>query len=428
MTEVVDDKALAAWIASEMLAMSFQARAYLDADIFAFERDRLLSDQWILAAHGSELTEPGSRIERTVLGQSLVLVRTSQGINAFYNVCVHRGARLLDDAQEGCGPDLVCPYHRWTFDTDGVLKAAPHIDPIPSARLVRVACREIAGLIFINLAGDDGAPEAADRIERMCRELWEWHGLPKAKVADRLTIDVDANWKVAVENFLECYHCPENHPQFCSVYDHILISASVDPEERKRYMRHTLDWVRRAQDAGTPTTPLVRLNPDDRQFSVCYRLGIRPGFDTLSDGGAGIAPLMGKFTRYDGGETFGFVGPLLHFSLANDHCVLISVRPLAPDRTAFDLTWLVDEKACDGVDYQTHELRWLWEATARQDAVLIERVQKGVRSRGYRPGRYGPLEVDAAAFKTWFLSRARLHLGSVGAPASNHLMTETADD
>jgi hypothetical protein len=125
---------------------------------------------------------------------------------------------------------------------------------------------------------------------------------------------------------------------------------------------------------------------------------------------------MGLFPAYDGGETFGFVGPFLHFSLANDHVVLINVRPEAPERTTIELLWLVDGAAREGEDYDPARLRWLWESTVLQDRDLVERAQRGVRSRVYRPGAYAPLEVDSMNFKRWYLRRASVALQS-GSPA-----------
>lgn len=141
----------------------------------------------------------------------------------------------------------------------------------------------------------------------------------------------------------------------------------------------------------------------EHQFALGFRHGIGTGFDTAGRDGKPLAPLMGDFADYDGGETFGFVGPFVNFSLCNDHGVIIRVNPLAAEQTLIEVTWLVAGHARADVDYEVEPLCWLWQNTVAQDCRLIERTQSGLRSRGYRPGPYGDLESDLRVFKAWYL-------------------------
>jgi Rieske 2Fe-2S family protein len=409
-TDEGEGSRLRSLLLAEPPGRSFSQPFYVSPELLGFERE-MLQGQWLYAAHASELPHESSYREVSVLGESIILTRLEGGaFGAYYNVCRHRGSRILEPGQAGHGPLLVCPYHGWSYGRDGALVVAPSMgEGLSCSELALTALRTFAleGMIFV------AEPQAAlppDTIGEACGALWAYHGLADARIAERIELEVEANWKLAVENFLECYHCLPNHPQLCTVYDHVLVSGSTDPGNRITYMRAAMEWSKRVQDLGTPTAPLKRINPQHDQFALCYRMGIRKGFDTLSSDGRPVAPLMGRFPAFDGGETFGFVGPFLHYSLANDHAVLITVEPREAERTTVKVAWLVAAHAEKERDYEPERLRWLWESTVRQDCALVARAQQGLRSRGYRPGPYGPLETDLQGFKRWYLRLAQAHV------------------
>lgn len=395
-------------IAAEREVGNFAGQLYHDQSVFGFEQ-HAFSDLWHYCCPQNELVEEGAFREFEAFGQSLIVWNTGGAIRAFANICRHRGAPILNQDARGKGSKLTCPYHAWCYGPRGALQTAPTFDfgePERSEHgLVEFPVLIVSGVVFVALQEKGGADVA--RIEGVCAKLWSYHGLESSQVAASRVFDVAANWKLVVENFLECYHCLPNHPHLSSVCDHTKISATDGEEERKEYGKFFGQWIARARKLGTPVPTRQQLQIDDAQFAVCYRCAIKSGFDTLTQDGSPVAPLMGQFSDYDGGETFGYVGPFLHFSLANDHAIMIRVNPVSSEATQVVVEWLVDANIDVAARIDVERLTWLWGNTVAQDVELVERAQTNVKSPAFRPGPYSPLEGDLAAFKQWYLARVR---------------------
>jgi Rieske 2Fe-2S family protein len=137
----------------------------------------------------------------------------------------------------------------------------------------------------------------------------------------------------------------------------------------------------------------------------CFHDALYPGFVTGSEDGAGVAPLMGDFTDYDGGYSYLDVGPSSFFLAYPDHGVMYLFIPRGPQKTDMEISWLVADSATEGEDYDRERLMWLWDLTSIADKLIIDQNQQGVNSRYYRPGPYGPMEPAARAFVEWYLQQ-----------------------
>jgi len=382
--------------------VSFSGADY-SSDIIFRDDLRLLAGQWVYVDHVSILAELGSYSVHLVCGESIILVRTESGIKGFFNFCRHRGSVLCKEAR-GQRSRFVCPYHGWTYGLDGQLQDAPalsnsaHNQTILSLRQVGVHVYQ--GLIFVALTPYLRNPFAT--LERTLDPLLPWHGLEHAKVACRRSYPTTANWKLVVENFLECFHCFSNHPELCSVYSHPKLTATMDPARNSEFLREAAEWEHDARMLGHPTGGTSTLDSAAPQFCVAFRMPIRRGASSLSSNGEPLAPLMGNFREFDGGETSGFVGPLLHFSLANDHAMLIRIDPTDVLNTAIELVWLVHRDAVEGQDYDLERVMWLWDATVKQDRSAVELAQAGACSQYYVPGPYTDLETESSRFANWY--------------------------
>ena len=191
---------------------------YTDPEIYRHDLDHVLSPQWHYVDHVSRIPEPGDYIVHDFAEESIVVLRDEHGaLQAFFNVCRHRGSRICLQAS-GNVRRLVCPYHAWAYGLDGSLLNArqmpDHFDPADYP-LHRCRVREFEGLIFINLS------ESSDvSFERLTEDLGSFarpHGLERSKVVHREVYPTYANWKLAVENFRECYHCAPAHPEYTAV-------------------------------------------------------------------------------------------------------------------------------------------------------------------------------------------------------------------
>jgi len=320
---------------------------YVDAELLGRERERLFAHSWQYAGHTGQLAEPGSYFTLRVGDVPLVVVRDREGVlRAFVNVCRHRGAEVVSG--EGSCTTLQCHYHAWTYGLDGGLRAAPRADESldRSALGLRPAQVDTWGpFVFVN--ADSTAAPLAETLGEV-PELVRSAGVDVDALAfhSRAPYTLEANWKIAVENYLECYHCAVANQGFSEVVD-------VSPD---RY---------RPEPHATFASQHVELREweCEGQFHMIWpnvKVNLWPGAPNLS------------------------IGPL---------------QPVAPDRTDGyldyffapdpDPAWLADFFELDN-------------QVGVEDRGLVESVQRGMRSGAFERGRLLlPSEELIAEFQCW---------------------------
>lgn len=193
---------------------------FTEARFERLDRAAVFGTTWQYIGHASRLPSPGSWLVAEVAGEPIVVVRDLQGeLRAFYNVCRHRGGPLA--IEDGCGRVLKCGYHGWTYQLDGKLRGVPHWNLVElfdrdDYGLVPVRVSHWQGFLFVNLDADAPPLEEildaiAERISPIRLDEMEFHS--------RVDYEVNANWKVYVENYLEGYHVPIVHPELMQLYD-----------------------------------------------------------------------------------------------------------------------------------------------------------------------------------------------------------------
>jgi Rieske 2Fe-2S family protein len=383
---------------------------YTDSAIFERDRDRVFRNHWILAAHTSQLAKAGDYRLFDIAGESIALVRDRAGVvHAHYNVCRHRGSRVLL-APHGNAAALTCRYHGWTYAHDGGLTAARHMpETFDRSRFGLRPChvRVLEGLIFICLAEDD-AP-SFDGVAARLRPFLELHGTAAARVAQQRVFPVRANWKLTIENYLECYHCKPAHREYCRVEIKADKIGDRSPEALARYEARHEEWRSHAERLGTLLGEVgTHLPVDERlrrtQLAAAYRAPLRASHVSATEDGRAAAPLMGRFAEYDGGETALAAGPFTYMLAYNDYAVFFAFVPRDALCSDIVCTWLVSGDAVEGRDYDLSRLAWLWTVTTEQDKAIIEANAAGVSSPSYRPGPASLLEADVAAFREWYLA------------------------
>lgn len=193
------------------------ARYYFDETVFEQEQTSIFSKTWQYAGHQCAVASPGQYITFEIAGQSLVTVHGRDGIiRTFYNVCKHR-AHLL---AEGCGAirSFVCPYHAWTYELNGELRSGPNLLSFPMLdrsrfNLTEVRTEVFHGFIFVNLdpdaaTMDEWYPGAREYVGEYLPQVSNLAPLQMFEVPQK------CNWKVALDNYSECYHCPVSHPSY----------------------------------------------------------------------------------------------------------------------------------------------------------------------------------------------------------------------
>src|SRR5256885_11606005 len=190
-------------------------RYYTSPEIYAEEQERIFTARWICVGRAAEIPAAGDYVLRTIAGESVIVVRGRDGaLRAFYNVCRHRGTRLCEEPRGRFSETIQCPYHAWTYTIDGQLIGAPHMSEVQgfdkhAYPLHAVSLDTWDGFVFVNLAGE--AEPLASAFAAVGGRFGRFN-LTALTAARRVDYEVAANWKLILQNYSECLHCPVIHP------------------------------------------------------------------------------------------------------------------------------------------------------------------------------------------------------------------------
>ncbi len=326
---------------------TLDARYYTSTEIFAAAREKVFFNSWQFVCHESQVAAVGDYWAFSLFDQDLFIARGKDNqLRCFYNVCKHRGHTLV----EGSGNKrvVVCPYHAWTYELSGELRGAPGTKGLAGLDLSGICLTEVAldtlfGFVFINMNPAPASlattfPGVAEDILALCPDIAE------RKHANSVAIEKQANWLVAVENYNECYHCKHVHPTFAS--------GVIDPGSYNIY-----PFV---QSDGTAVRCLRHAAKAQTSQEAWY--------DTSgSDYGSFYLWPAFSLQIYPSGVVNSY-----HW------------RPLAVDRTEVHRGWYSNSGQIDEVINRVITLDR--QTTVAEDAELVKNVQRGLNSRGYRPG------------------------------------------
>ena len=346
--------------------------AYTKPEVLEIERERIHARSWNCVGRASMLARPGDYVLRDVAGESIIILRDrTNTIRAFFNICRHRGTRLCNTAEGHFSETIQCPYHAWTYSTDGRLIGAPHMQEVEEFDkrdypLHSAALAEWEGFLFVNVAEKPVPFEQifAPMIGRLTR-----FNLPNLAVGHSVTYDVKANWKLVFQNYSECLHCPMIHPELNAVLP---------------YQSGANDLIEGPFLGGYMeiTAPNESATMSGR---ACGRL---VGPDVVGEG-------VRRAYYYT-------LMPNLLLSMHPDYVNYYRVEPVAADRTTVYSEWLFNPETLADPDNNIRDAIEFWDVTNRQDWDIIERSQLGVSSRRYQPGPYSPREsIPAAWDREW---------------------------
>ena len=354
------------------------AHWYRDPAHFERELEAFWYSRWIAVAREEEIANAGDYRVVGIGTQSLIVLRAADGgVRCYHNTCRHRGSILcIEKSGHLAHTRLTCPYHSWTYDLEGSLVATPQrmrtpdFDPADYA-LHAVHADTWGGFVFVNLSRRKPAP-----LRRTLGELparLQRYGFAGLRSGKRIVADVRANWKLIVENFSECLHCPPVHPELCRVV----------PSYREAGA-----WGLRGGVEATPE--------------------YRPGAATLTpDGSARIPPFKGlddaeRKTLY----LPWLAPPNLFLNVHPDYVNAHMMFPTGPDSVRIVYDWLFEpENMPSGADLDHYVS--LWEVTNAQDARNCEWQQRGMQSREFKRGVFVPQEFDCHRFCDWVLAGLR---------------------
>jgi phenylpropionate dioxygenase-like ring-hydroxylating dioxygenase large terminal subunit len=321
---------------------------YVDPAVLRLEQERIFGRSWHYAARADQVAEPGQLVATQAGTLPVVLARARDGeLRGFVNVCRHRGHVLCEG--ESRRESIQCPYHAWTYGLDGSLHSAPRSEREPgfdkaSIGLVPVTVDTWGPFVFVN------PDREADPLHELLGDLPEQlasGGVDVAALRFHARAEADeyaCNWKVCVENFLECYHCAVAHPSLAKAID-------VSPDA------YVLEAKGRLVSQFTPPR----------------------------DGGGGVYDAEGEVGR--GQFHLLFPGTVINVMPGRQNLSIGPVVPRGPDRTHRFLDYFVGPEVDDA---------WLAEYLALDDRVgaedrlLVEGVQRGIASGALEHGMLLP--------------------------------------
>ncbi len=406
-TDILDNREKMTAMASAQLekpGFAINPYFYRSHVTYEAELEHIVFKSWLYAGHISQVAKNGDYFLFDVGEDSIIISRDNKGqIGAMHNICRHRGARVCEEPS-GNRKAFICPYHGWAYGNDGHLKSAREMDQLEGFKCEDYALKKVRfvvfqGMIFINC--DPNAPDFIAPLENISRQLGAYD-LENAKVAERKTYRINANWKLVLENYLECYHCSSSHRQYAKLHTLEAPSEKVKPINQAMWARaEELTGV-----AGIAEEYFGYYN-DATAFGACSytsRYALYEGFKTGSRDGQPVAPLMGNMQGYDGGAGDFQMGPLTFMLNYPDHCVLYRFIPRNLTETDMEVVWYVNGDAVEGVDYEVEKVTWLWHHTSLEDEYIILRNNEGVNSRFFEPGPYHPeYEATLMEFISWYL-------------------------
>jgi phenylpropionate dioxygenase-like ring-hydroxylating dioxygenase large terminal subunit len=390
----MDQNQLQTLINAQLPNYSLDQTFYISKEIFDLEIEKIWRKQWLFAGTTAAIPKSGDFFTYKIGKDNVIIVRGNKGeIHAHHNTCRHRGSLIcLED--KGNAPVFMCPYHQWVFDKDGkLLKARMMPDDFckEDHGLIKLHCEVVGGFIFICL--DEVAPPI-ENIKIDFEPFLKPFDVDNAKVADTKKYLLKTNWKLIGENFRECYHCGPAHPEYCSA----VIGANMLESAEATIQQKQPEWLEKGLAVET-----IPFKENTQHFAVRYPL--RPDTQSYSiDGKETVRIPMGSHQDHDAGVLGMVVYPNFWMDAVSDYMWTMRLTAISPEETMIDLSWLVDQKAVEGVDYELDRLVEFWKITGEQDWKLCENNFAGIQSSAYRPGPYSPAEIDVVQYIEWYLA------------------------
>ena len=358
--------------------------AFADPAVLDWEVENLFGG-WVCFGHASVIAAPGSWLMREIGPSSVFAMTGADGVpRAFLNVCRHRGSRLVEETEGKVRRRIQCPYHGWSYDLDGSLVAAPHMDAVENFDrdcfgLIEARSAVVGGLLLVDLGGE--APDPGEHVGDLRGFLDRWR-LGSLERARGTVYDVAANWKAIAENYNECLHCPGVHPELNALSDY---RSGESQAGAGRWCGGSMTLNEGAETMGT------------------------------GHGHAGDRPAIDGLDAKEINSVYYFaLFPNALVSLHPDYVMLHTLWPRAVDRTEVTCEWFFEPETMARPDFDPSDAVDFWDTVNRQDWRVCELTQRGVRTKGYTAGRYSADEGDVHAFDSLVAER---YMAALAAPA-----------
>jgi len=356
---------------------------YWDEGILRQEYERFFFRSWLNVGREEQIPDAGDFLTLQIGDESILVIRGTDGsARSFYNICRHRGTRLVWEETGKKLRSIVCPYHAWSYTANGALAGAPHTEELKDFRredygLHPIRLETWGGFLWINL--DEKAPPLNEELGAFFSRF-DRFPLSELRLGSRKSYDVQANWKLLVENYSECYHCAPIHPDLNRVTPYF--SGEVGD--------YFTNGAERAPFSG-----------GSMNFAGDYASMTWSGYTNRP-------PLKGMTEKDRNSIYYYAIFPNLFFSLHPDFLMIHRAYPVTPTRSKIECEFYFDPETMAQPGFDPSDTTELWDLINRQDWNVCERAQQGMRSRAWKGGRYSSQEVQVHDFDKYVMERLGL--------------------
>jgi len=344
--------------------MTLPREYYQSEKIYAEELEKIFYKRWLFVCREEEIQNPGDFITVEIGDESIIVVRDSQNkIKAHFNVCRHRGTRICDTEKGKFSSGVIqCPYHGWKYDLSGSLKAFPLPKEFPDFNKADFALFPAhvgiwGGFVFINLAEKPVPFE--EEMGALTNKFEDWN-MPELRIAHKIEYKLNCNWKLILQNYQECYHCPGVHPELSQLSPFRgAVHDCMEGAVIGGYMKINEKGGSMTMDGKAAAPPVCSVSGDDMQRVHYYT-----------------------------------VFPSLLLSPHPDFVMYHRIRTVAINKIENDCFFLLhpDVIADKKLMKRFKSALEFWDLTNLQDWQVCEQMQQGLRSHRFKQGRYSSLE------------------------------------
>ena len=346
-------------------------RYYIEDLLLEEEMENIFFNRWLCIGRSNEIKKSGEYKIFTIGNESLFIIRNENNqLMAFYNICRHRGTRICSKKNGKYSKSIQCPYHGWTYNLSGRLIGAPNMDAVEQFNkdnypLFPADLIEWEGFIFINLS--ENPSEFKLEYKPIINRFSEWE-INDIEIYESKVYHVNCNWKLIIQNYSECYHCPMIHKSL----------GEITP-----YLGGKNDLV-----SGPFLGGYMEMNSE-----------------SITMDGKLCGPIFKNLSKMNIKRVYYYaLFPNLLLSLHPDYVMFHTVWPDGPQKCKIDCNWLFTKEAIINSDYQPSKAIDFWHKTNLEDWDICEQSQLGIQSNKYSPGPYSGQESLLAAYDNYYLS------------------------
>ena len=354
-------------------AHTLERKYYTCQNILHKEYENLFLNNWICAGRSLDLAENGQYKVINIGKESIIILRDENGeLRAHFNVCRHRGTRICKNESGQFSKSIQCGYHGWTYNLKGKLIGAPHMDSVDGFDkkdypLHSVPLAEWEGFIFINLSDE---PEDFDSVFAPLKDRFSPRNISNLVIQKTIKYNVKGNWKLVVQNYCECYHCPILHPELAAIHNYM--GGRNDLHEGP-FLGGYMDFN------------------DDK--------------DSITASGELCCPPLSGITDKNLNRVYYYaIFPNMLLSLHPEYVMYHTVWPDGVDKCKVTCFWLFSKDVVESGKYKPQDAIDFWDMTNKQDWYISELSQLGIQSKKYSPAPYSGQESLLAAFDKYYLS------------------------